>query len=379
VAGCLQSSDNSNVATLSERKPTPDQILQQLQTEEEHQSRGRLKIFLGYASGVGKSYRMLDEGRRRHERGQDVVVGAIQPKLGVDVQQAVSTLEVIPLHQVNGVAVMDLPTILRRHPKVCLVDGLAYDNPPDSKHEKRWQDVDELLDYGISVITSVNLQHIEEKREEVEAITGKHVTETVPLGFLQTADEIVVVDAPPESCMAVSDEKRGSSSKKLTELQLSELREIALLLAADVVDKQLERYLARHGIEQLWGTQERILVCLSPRANAKRMLDSGARNRDRFHGELIAAHLNRPDWTTEERERVMRGVELAKQKGAEIIELDGEDPADTILSFARQRGITQIYVGHKGRDSWFERVFGSDLDKLIKSAEGIDVRVFPHS
>jgi len=367
------------VATLTQRKPTPEQLLQQLESEEEHQSRGRLKVFLGYASGVGKSFRMIDEGRRRYERGQDVVVGAVQPELSPDVQQAIAALEVIPLKQVNGKPVMDISAILRRRPGVCLVDGLAYDNPPDSLHESRWQDVEELLDAGISVITSVNLQHIKEKRDQVEAITGRHVSQTVPLGFLSTADEIVIVDTPPDTCMRISEGGDRGTVKRLTQQQLSELREIALLLAADVVDHQLEHYLARHGIQQLWGTQERILVCLSPRSDSKRMLDSAARNRDRFHGELIAAHLNRPDWSPEEREKVKEGVELARARNAELVELDGEDPVDTILRFARRRGITQIYVGHKGRDSWWERAFGSDLDRLIRAAEGFDVRVFPHS
>jgi two-component system sensor histidine kinase KdpD len=363
------------VAAISERKPTPEQLLHHVQSDEEDQSTARLKIFLGYASGVGKSFRMLDEGRRRSERGQDVVVGAIQPDLPADIAQAISALEIIPLKHVDGVAVMDMPLILARAPKVCLVDGLAYDNPPGSVHEKRWQDVAQLLKAGISVITSVNLQHIEEKREKIEAITGKHVTDTVPLSFLQTADEIVVVDAPPENCMgAATDGKR-----KLTQHQLSELREIALWLAADVVDKQLERYSARHGIEPLWGTQERILIWLSPRADSKRMLDSGVRNRDRFHGELIATHMNRPEWSPEQRKPVEDAVELARSVGAEIVELDGEDAVETLLRFAQQRGITQIYVGHRGRDSWLERCFGSDLDRLIRAADGIDVRVFPHS
>jgi two-component system, OmpR family, sensor histidine kinase KdpD len=357
------------VAAISDKKPTPEQLLQQLESDEEYQATARLKIFLGYASGVGKSFRMLDEGRRRHERGQDVVVGAIQPALSAELAHTVSTLEIIPLKLVDNVPVMDLPSILSRTPKVCLVDGLAYDNPCDSKHAKRWQDVEQLLKAGISVITSVNLQHIEEKRERVEAITGKHVSETVPLSFLQTADEIVVVDAPASVC----------ADGKLTQHQLSELREIALLLAADVVDKQLERYLARHGIEQLWGTQERIAVWLSPGADFTRMLDSGARNRDRFHGELITVHLDRPEWSPEQRQTVQDGLTAARAKGAEIAELDGEDAVDTILRFARQRGITQIYVGHRSRDSWWERAFGSDLDRLIRAAEGIDVRVFPHN
>jgi len=367
------SSDNRDVAALTEKKPTPEQLLQQLESDEEYQATARLKIFLGYASGVGKSFRMLDEGRRRHERGQDVVVGAIQPLLTAELAHTVSTLEIIPLKLVDKVPVMDLPAILQRAPKVCLVDGLAYDNPPGSPHAKRWQDVELLLKAGISVITSVNLQHIEEKRERVEAITGKHVTETVPLCFLQMADEIVVVDAPAQAC--IDSEAKG----KLSQHQLSELREIALLLAADVVDKQLERYLARHGIEQLWGTQERIAVWLSPEADYKRMLDSGARNRDRFHGELITVHLNRPDWSPEQRQNVQEALAASRAKGAEIVELDGEDAVDTILRFARQRGITQIYVGHRSRDSWWERAFGSDLDRLIRAAEGIDVRVFPHN
>jgi two-component system sensor histidine kinase KdpD len=365
------------VPATTEKKPTPEQLLQQLESDEEYQATARLKIFLGYASGVGKSFRMLDEGRRRRERGQDVVVGAIQPVLPLELSQTVSTLEIIPLKQVDGIAVMDLPAILRRAPKVCLVDGLAYDNPPASLHAKRWQDVEQLLKNGISVITSVNLQHIEEKRELVEAITAKHVTETVPLSFLQTADEIVVVDAPAQACLD-SDGSAGSKAR-LTQHQLSELREIALLLAADVVDKQLERYMARHGIEQLWGTQERIAVWLSPGADAGRMLASGARNRDRFHGELITIHLNRPEWSPDQRQQVRDGLIAARAKGSEIVELDGEDAVDTILAFARQRGITQIYVGHRSRDSWWERCFGSDLDRLIRAAEGIDVRVFPHN
>jgi two-component system sensor histidine kinase KdpD len=364
------------VGSTAEKRPTPEQLLQQLESEEEHQATGRLKIFLGYASGVGKSFRMLDEGRRRHERGQDVVVGAMQSVVTADLQAIVSSLEVIPLKTVSGALVMDMQTILARSPKVCLVDGLAHDNPSGSKHSKRWEDVAELLAHGIAVITSVNLQHIEEKHERVSGITGKTVTETVPLSFLNKADEIVVVDAPPETCVITSSD--GTRSR-MTQHQLSELREIALLLAADVVDEQLERYLARHGIEQSWGTQERILVIISPRTNAQRMLGSGVRNRDRFHGELITAHFNRPDWSKEQRQTVETGLEIAKECGSEIVELDGEDTADTILQFARLRGITQIYIGHKGRENWYERAFGSSLEKLIRSAEGIDVRVFPHT
>src|ERR1700685_1737014 len=255
------------------RRRTPEELLQQVQAEEDYAHRGRLKVFLGYASGVGKSFRMLDEGRRRHERGQDVVVGAIQPKTSHEIECVLSKLEVIPLRDVDGVAVMDTPAILKRHPAVCLVDGLAYDNPPGSAHASRWEDVNELLDAGISVITSINIQYIDDLRERVERVTGKSVTQTVPRGFLNSADELVVVDAPPEMCIA-KDGQIGTGSSG-PEQKLSELREIALLLAADVVDKQLEAYLQRNGIPQTFGAQERIMVCMTPRANALAMVTRG--------------------------------------------------------------------------------------------------------
>src|SRR5665213_1977739 len=141
------------------RRRTPEELLQQVQAEEDYERRGRLKVFLGYASGVGKSFRMLDEGRRRRERGQDVVVGAIQPKTAPEIEALLGKLETIPLRETDGVYVMDTPAILKRRPGVCLVDGLAYDNPADSANASRWQDVNELLDAGISVITSVNIQY----------------------------------------------------------------------------------------------------------------------------------------------------------------------------------------------------------------------------
>ncbi|MGH9610921.1 MAG: histidine kinase, partial [Bryobacteraceae bacterium] len=222
---------------------------ERLEPPEEHAARGRLKIFLGYASGVGKSFRMLDEGRRRRERGQDVVIAALQPKLSEEVRHVIAALEVIPSRTIGGTPVIDVEAILARRPKICLVDGLAHNNPAGSRRSTRWEDVTELLQAGISVIGSVNLQRIEEKSNQVQAITGRQFAETVPLHFLHAADEMVIVDAPAR----VAAEETAAVTGKLTQKQLSELREIALLLAAEIVDKQLERYLARHGIEQLWG------------------------------------------------------------------------------------------------------------------------------
>ncbi len=358
------------------RRRSPEELLQQAQAEEDYERRGRLKVFLGYASGVGKSFRMLDEGRRRHERGQDVVVGAIQPKITPDIEPLLGKLELIPVQFVDGIPVMDMAAILKRHPAVCLVDGLAYDNPLGSPNRSRWQDVEQLLDAGISVITSVNVQYIDELRERVEQITGKKVTQTVPRSFLNSADEIVVVDAPPEMCITHSQGGQIDSAREAQ--KLSELREIALLLAADVVDRQLEQYIQRSGITQSFGAQERILVCITPRANAAAMIASGKRNADRFHGDLTVAYVRQPEISADDEAALERNLGVARAANAHIQILEGDDAIATILKFAREHSITQIFVGHSTRERWWERLWGTPLDQLILNAGDTDVRVFPH-
>jgi two-component system sensor histidine kinase KdpD len=362
------------VPAVAPRRPDPEKLLRQVQADERDENRGRLKVFLGYSSGVGKSFRMFDEGRRRKQRGQDVVAGALQPKASPEVEAVLKGLEVIPLLADFR---MDVDAILRRRPQVCLVDGLAYDNPPGSQRAKRWQDVQFLLDAEISVITSINLQFIDECREQVEKITGKTVTQTVPLSFISTADEIVVVDAPPDLCMERAIEQ-GDETMVRKQQQLTELREIALVLAADVVDRQLERYLHEHGIDQRFGTQERILVCLTPRTNPVRMLESGKRISDRFHGEILAAYVSQPDLSATDQVALDKNFQMARQFGAEVVTLDGEDPVDAILKFAVSRGITQIFMGHTMREGPMARFSHTPVDKLLAKPQGIDIRVFPH-
>jgi two-component system, OmpR family, sensor histidine kinase KdpD len=356
-------------------RPDPEHLLRQVQAEEEYRRRGRLKIFLGYAPGVGKSFRMLDEGRRRRARGEDVVVGAIQPVAPPAVQEILRQLQVIPLKMGDGVPIIDVDAILRRRPQVCLVDGLAYDNPPASAHAKRWQDVQQLLTAGVSVIGTVNLQFIEELRDDVERITGKEVNDTIPLAFVKMADEIEVVDAPPELCQEGGfADGQGATAQQ----RLSELREMALLLAADVVDHQLERYLERHGIEQLWGAQERVLVCVTPRVNAAAMIESGRRNADRFHGELFVLYVKEPDLTPQDQAALDANLALARKLNAHVNLLDSEEPIQAVIEFARQHGVTQIFIGHSSHEHWWHRFWGSFVDRLIREAEGIDVRVFPN-
>ncbi len=332
----------------------PDDLLRRVQAEERREQRGRLKIFLGYAPRVGKSLRMFDEGRRRKARGQDVVVAAVQEKSSDAVREIVGRLEIIPA--LDGA--IDLPAVFRRHPAVCLIDELAYDNPPGSRNPSRWQDVEAIIDQGIAVITAVNVQHIREQQRAVEAITGKRATRSIPQTFLREAEEIEVVDAPPDLSM-------GDARV------LAELRELALLLAADVVDHQLQEYLDSHGVAVHWGTQERVLVCLTPRSNALEMLRSGQRNARRFHGVMLVAYVAQSGLNAADQARLDENLKLAQDLGAEIHALDGGDFVDTLLLFAKEQRITQLFLGHSQRER-------SPIERLIDAAEDFDVRLFPH-
>jgi two-component system sensor histidine kinase KdpD len=342
-----------------EHRRDPDKLLAEIQREEQRFKRGRLKIFLGYASGVGKSAKMLDEARRRRQRGEDLVIAAIQPKSTPEIDRLLSLHEVIPTLNVAGKDVIDVERILRRKPQIAVVDGLAYDNPPGSRHPRRWQEIDELLKAGISVITTINLQYIEELQGEVVEIIGKRPPETVPIAFLKRADDIEIVDAPAH------------------EQQSSRLREMALVVAAEVVESELRTYLEAHRIVENWGIQERILVGITPRSDARSILESGRRNADRFHGDLLVAYVRQTDLTPRAQAALDRNLAIARELAATIHVIDAHDPVRALMDFARKEGITQIFIGHSQRRGWWHRLRGNPVDRLIELAEGIDVRVFP--
>ncbi len=358
------------------QRPNPEELLRLVQADERRERRGRLKIFLGYASRVGKSQRMFAEGRRRKQRGQDVVVGAIQAGTSEELKHILDGIEVIPTlaekHGGQEYNVIDLAALFRRHPAVCVIDGLAYFNPPGSRNPERWQDVEELLERGVSVITAVNVQHIREKQDEVERITGKRAADSIPQEFLLEADEIEVVDASPDALIGRSDGITPGSR------QLAELRELALLLAADVVDRQLQHYLDSHGIAASWGTQERILICLTPRSNAADMLKSGLRNKLRFHGALLVAYVEQQNLSPSDQEKLSGHLAVAREIGAEIHCLKGDDFVRTILDFAREQRITQLFLGHSGRPPAV-RLRRGPIDRIIDAAEDFDLRLFPHA
>jgi len=352
-------------------RPNPEELLRQIEAQEADETRGRLKIFLGYAPRVGKSLRMFDEGRRRMKRGQDVVIGAIQTKGSKDLEAYLPEFEVIPPLRVDGVEAVNVDAILERHPQVCLIDELAKDNPPGARFNHRWQDVEEIRAQGINVVGAINLQHVCEEQNAVERITGRRASNSVPSSFIHSADELVIVDVPADEV----DKVRGAAS--LTPEQLSQLREIALLLAAQVVEEQLQRYMDAHGIKQSWGTQERILVCITPRSSARPMLESGARATARFHGQMLAVYAKQGELSREAEEALQNNLEYARKLGAEVHVLEGGDPIETIMSFAREERITQVFIGHTQQKAW-KFWAPSPVDRLIKAAEGMDVRLFPH-
>ena len=231
----------------------------------------------------------------------------------------------------------------------------------------------------MSVITSVNLQYVQERQPQVEAISGKAVKESVPESFLRTADEIELVDAPAGVLRQPAGGRRRRLDAELLELerQLSELREIALLLAAEVVDQQLEDYLRRAGIEHVYGTHERILVCITPRSHALLMIRRGRRQADRFHGDLYVVHVRQLGLSPADQQVLDQNLRAAREAGAQVEILEGEDPARAILEFAARHGITQIFVGHSLEHGWQSRFQANPVERLILEADGIDVRVFP--
>jgi two-component system sensor histidine kinase KdpD len=238
--------------------------------------------------------------------------------------------------------------------------------------------VEQLLEGGISVLTTVNLQYLEKLHDEVERITGKRVPYSIPRGFLDSsADEIEIVDAP-----AIKSLPQGATSADRAALlaeqhRLSRLRELALLVAANVVDHQLEGYLRSHGGDQSWGVQERILVCITSRTNAAEMLESGRRNADRFQGEFHVVYVQRPALSQEDRAILQQNLDHARHLEAQVEVLNGLNPTDAILKFAREKRITQIFIGHSNREAGWRRLWSNSIERLIRSAEGIDVVVYP--
>ena len=356
-------------------------------------ARGRLRIYLGAAPGVGKTVAMLDEGRRRLARGTDVVVGLVETHGREHTAEMIEGLEVVPRarlgHRGTSFEEMDLDAVLARHPAVALVDELAHTNVPGSRHEKRWQDIDELLDAGIDVISTVNIQHLESLNDVVESITGVVQRETVPDEVVRRADQIELVDMSPEALRRRMAHGNIYKAEKVDAAlanyfrvgNLSALRELALLWLADRVDEGLERYRADHGIDSTWPTRERVVVALSGGPEGETLLRRGARIASRgAGGELLALHVARSDGLSGPPLPALATLRrLTDELGGSWHTVTGEDPAEAILDVARGVNASQVVIGSTRRPRWRTLAVPSTTEEVITHSGDIDVHVVTHS
>jgi two-component system sensor histidine kinase KdpD len=356
-------------------------------------ARGRHRIYLGAAPGVGKTVAMLDEARRRISRGTDVVVGLVETHGRAHTAELIDGLEVVPRVKVEyrGATFeeMDLQGVLARHPTVALVDELAHTNAPGSRNEKRWQDIDELLDGGIDVISTVNIQHLESLNDVVESITGIVQRETVPDEVVRRADQIELVDMTPEALRRRMAHGNIYKAEKVDAAlanyfrvgNLSALRELALLWLADRVDEGLGRYRADHGIDSTWPTRERVVVALSGGPEGDTLLRRGARIASRgAGGELLAVHVARADGLSGPPLPGLAALRrLTEELGGSWHTVTGEEPAEAILDVARGVNASQVVIGSTRRPRWRTLLVPSTTEDVITHSGDIDVHVVTHS
>ena len=356
------------------------------------ESAGHFRIYLGAAAGVGKTYAMLNEGRRRKSRGTDVVIGLCECHGRRFTEEATDDLEVVPRKVVEyrgtTFTEMDLDAVLARHPKVALIDELAHTNVPGSgSHEKRWQDVMEILDSGIDVITTVNIQHLESIADAVEQMTGTTVAERVPDWVVRKADQIELVDSSPEALRRRMLHGNIYPAEKVPQAlthffrqdNLTALRELALRFLADETEDELLEHLRRHNRPGTWETTERILVGVTAAPGTDVLLRRAARIAARVKADLDVLHvISDESSVANDEDRVVKLHELADSLGAGWIEIHESDPARALIRVAQERRITQIVIGSSQRSRWKELAGGGSIVRqVIREAggAGIDVHV----
>jgi two-component system sensor histidine kinase KdpD len=351
-----------------------------------------LRIYLGAAAGVGKTFAMLNEGRRRREYGEDVVVGFVEPHGRRKTAEQIGDLEVVPRMQIayrdSTFEEMDVDAVLARHPQVALVDELAHTNVPGSRNEKRWQDVEELLEAGIDVISTLNIQHLESLNDVVEQITAVKQLETIPDEIVRRAEELQLVDLTPlalRNRLARGDvypaERIDTAlANYFRPGNLSALRELALAWLADRVDEGLAEYRRRHGIDQPWETRERSLVALTGSSDGERLVRRAARIVQRSKGDLVAVHVVPQDGLAAPAARLLAEQrELVEELGGTYHEVAGADIGEALLDAARSLNATQIVMGATRRSRWQRLTRGSVIGRVIRdSGTAIDIHVISH-
>jgi two-component system sensor histidine kinase KdpD len=378
------------MSTTADCRPDPDALLACVQKEELQKKRGKLKIFLGYIAGVGKTYEMLKAAHLRKDEGIDVRIGYIEPHGRRETEALMEGLPIIPVRSIeyHGVKLpeMDLDAILAARPQLVLVDELAHTNVPGSRHLKRYQDVEELLAAGIDVYSTLNVQHIESLNDVVARITGVIIKEKIPDRVIDEATEIEVVDlAPPELLQRLREGKvyvpemaARAIEQFFNEGNLYALRELALRRAAERVDTQMLAYMQTRSIPGPWPVGEYLLVCIGPGPLAERLIRTARRQADRINARWCAIYIETPTHhrlSREAKEQVDRSLQLAEKLGATTASLFGLNVANTVIEYARQHNVTRIIIGKTLRPRWQEFVFGSVVDQLIHNSGPIDVYV----
>jgi two-component system sensor histidine kinase KdpD len=335
---------------------------------------GHLKIYLGYAAGVGKTYRMLEEAQALHAKGVDVVIGYFEPHGRQETIAKTEGLEIVPRRAIQyGGSLfeeMDLDAVLRRNPAMAVVDEFAHSNIPGSGHEKRWQDVHALLDAGINVLTTMNVQHLESLNDQVWQVTGVRVRETVPDWVVDEADEVVLVDLTPRALrnridrgvVYAAEKARRALDNFFTEANLTALRELAIRHTAhEVEDKLLEPR-----------REERILICLTGRPSSANLIRRGKRVADYLQGDCLAVHVAHGPVCDES---VQRHMSFARNLRIETHVLEGEDVPSVIAEFARSRKVTQIFMGRSGARRWWKRFGETVVQRMVRLARDMQITI----
>ncbi len=375
---------------MKEQRPDPDALLRRVQAEEAEQARGKLKVFFGATAGVGKTYAMLGSAHEQQRDGVDVIVGWVETHGRAETEALLEGLTMLPPrvveHRGTTLREFDLDAALARRPQLILMDELAHTNAPGSRHPKRWQDVKELLKAGINVYTTVNVQHLECLNDVVAQITGVRVSETVPDSVLEQADDVELIDLPPDDLLQrLKDGKVYMPEQAHQALQnffrkgnLIALREMALRRTAERVDQQMEVYRRDHAVVRTWPAAETIMVCVNMKPRGPRLVRAARTMATGLHAKWIAVYVQTPRhlrMPQADRERVNQTLRLAELLGAETAVLTGANVAQELLSYARTRNIAKIIVGKPVRARWKEWVFGSVVAELVHQSGETDIYV----
>lgn len=361
------------------------------QQSDEHvaQNRGKLKIFLGAVPGVGKTYKMLSEAHRRVSRGEDVVIGLVETHGRPATAELLEGLERVPLKKLeyrsSTFYELDTAAVIARHPEWALVDELAHTNVPGTVHPKRWQSVEEILDAGINVITTLNIQHLESLNDAVYEITGVRVRETVPDSVVDSAFEVELVDLTPDA--VINRLKRGDiyRGEKIEQAlqnffrkgNVVALREMALRRTAEEVDEQLHEYMVEHSMEHGKAARDHILVCIAPRPLATKLVRRGYLLAKRMAGSFTVVHVRLAGTNPSKKEVAILDevAELARNLGGDFVVLEGESPAEEIVRFSSGSDTTIIVMGQSARGRLQEIVRGSTINKIMRETKNVDIVV----